>query len=150
MKEYPNYRVSVEILLERDHKIFLAKRADDCHVAPGKWNVPAGKVKYTEVPTHAVIREAKEETGLDVEIIKEVGVRAYSFELDGKEAYRLVYTYLVKNLNQGTEPVLDEEHSCGEWVSLENLDHEKYHSMDPNLKNYIKNVLLESEKNGEK
>lgn len=141
MKEYPNYRVSVEILLEKDHKIFLAKRADDCHVAPGKWNVPAGKVKYTEIPTHAAVREAKEETKLDVEVVKEVGVRAYSFPLDGKEAYRLVYTYLVKNLDEAKEPILDDEHSCGEWVSLEQLEDEKYRSLDLQLKEYIKSVL---------
>ncbi len=141
MKEYPNYRVSVEILLKKENCIFLAKRADNCQVAPGKWNVPAGKVKYTEIPTDAVVREAKEETKLDVEIIEEVGVRAYSFELDGKKAYRLVYTYLVKNLNDEKEPVLDEEHSCGEWVSLDELDNEKYQNMDLILKKYIKKVL---------
>jgi len=32
------------------------------------WNLPDGGVESAEIPTEAVIREAKEETGLDVVI----------------------------------------------------------------------------------
>jgi len=38
------------------------------------WNLPGGGVESGELPTEAVVRETKEETGLDVTIEKLVGV----------------------------------------------------------------------------
>ena len=72
----------------------------DCAVAPGVWNVPAGKVKFDEVPIKAVIRECKEEIGLDVKVIKEIGCRAFRTSSSGEDAYRLVFTYLVEPIEE--------------------------------------------------
>lgn len=139
--DYPNYRVSVGAIIKRGDKVFICKRADNCAVAPGKWNIPAGKVKYEEVPTHAVIREAKEETQLDVQIVRELSSRAFKFELDGKDAFRLVFNYEVKMLDETKEPILDEEHSEGLWVGLDCLTNPKYASLDDQLRADIKKVL---------
>ncbi len=35
---------------------------------PREWNLPGGKVGKREAPQHAAVREAREETGLDVEV----------------------------------------------------------------------------------
>jgi len=59
---YPNYRISVEIILLHEGKVLLTKRAEHCKVAPNVWNVPAGKVKYEEIPVQGLYREAKYET----------------------------------------------------------------------------------------
>ena len=40
------------------------KKANDMHA--GKWNAPGGKIEPGETPEACVIREVKEETGLDV------------------------------------------------------------------------------------
>lgn len=138
--KYPNYRVAVEALIIKNNKIFITKRADDAKVAPGKWNVPAGKVKYEEIPADAVIRECLEETQLEVRIVKEVGVRAFKFELDGEDAFRLVYTYLVEVIGD-CEPVIDSEHSACIFVSKDELDSPEYDSMSSELKDFIKSVL---------
>lgn len=139
--KYPNYRVSVEALIIKDNKIFITKRADGCKVAPGIWNVPAGKVKYEEIPTDAVIREVLEETQLEVKIVSEVGARAFKFEMDSEDAFRLVYTYLVAIVGENKEPIIDEEHSIGIFVSREELDNVEYDSMKCELKDFIKKVL---------
>ena len=47
---HPNNRVSVEIILKKNAKNLLAKRSEKATVAPGVWNVPAGKVKFHEIP----------------------------------------------------------------------------------------------------
>jgi len=143
MKCYPNYRVAVEALIVRDGKVFLAKRADNCEVAPGKWNVPAGKVKYEEIPAAAVVREAMEETKLEVEVVAEVGVRAFKFEHEGKDAFRLVYTYHVRVVGERSEPEIDDEHSECVWVSSEELDLPEYASLDGQLKECIRNILTD-------
>ncbi|HKJ27038.1 MAG TPA: NUDIX hydrolase [Anaerolineales bacterium] len=43
----------------------------------GDWNLPAGYVEFNETPEHAAIREAKEETGLDIAITQQVGTYTY-------------------------------------------------------------------------
>ncbi len=44
----------------------ITKRKMDKHWAPGWWEVPGGGVRAGETSLQAVIREVKEETGLDV------------------------------------------------------------------------------------
>lgn len=72
---YPNYRISVEIILLHEGKVLLTKRAPHCKIAPNVWNVPAGKIKYDEIPIQGMYREAKEEINLDVELLEELSVR---------------------------------------------------------------------------
>ncbi|GIW46146.1 MAG: DNA mismatch repair protein MutT [Deltaproteobacteria bacterium] len=60
------------IIVTDEGKVVLIKRAFD----PYKdcWALPGGMVEYGETVEEAVRREAKEETGLDVEIERLVGV----------------------------------------------------------------------------
>jgi len=65
--------LTVDIIIQRkDNSIILIKRKK----APfaEHWALPGGFVEYGETAEHAAIRETKEETGLDVEILKLVGV----------------------------------------------------------------------------
>lgn len=56
------------VIFDEDEKVLLMKRADK-----GDWNVPGGFVDPNEGPERAVIRETKEETNLDVQIVELVG-----------------------------------------------------------------------------
>jgi 8-oxo-dGTP diphosphatase len=142
MKEYPNYRVAVEIILLRDNKVLLAKRADESVVGPGRWCVPAGKVKYDEIPAHGCIREAKEETQLDVEIIEEINVRAFkNVDSSGETSHRLVFTYLVKAKDETKEPIINEEHSEYCWISPGELNDERFSNMSDDLRKILKRVI---------
>lgn len=46
------------------------------------WNLPGGGLEKGETPWQGVIREVKEEVGLDVEVIKLQGVYSKTFEDD--------------------------------------------------------------------
>ncbi|MDI3310895.1 MAG: NUDIX hydrolase [Thermoanaerobacterium sp.] len=89
---YPNYRISVEIILLHERKVLLTKRAGHCKVAPNVWNVPAGKVKYDEIPTQGLYREAKEEINLDVELLEELSVRNIKSKSGDEDIYCVVFT----------------------------------------------------------
>ncbi|MFZ5476510.1 MAG: NUDIX domain-containing protein [Myxococcota bacterium] len=53
---------TVDVLLERDGALLLVKRKYD----PPGWALPGGFVDYGEKVGDAAVREAREETGLDV------------------------------------------------------------------------------------
>lgn len=40
------------------------------HYGAGHWDLPKGKIENNETPEQAAIREVKEETGLDIQLIK--------------------------------------------------------------------------------
>jgi ADP-ribose pyrophosphatase YjhB (NUDIX family) len=143
MTTYPNYRVAVEVMLKVDGKLLLMKRAPNCDVAPGVWSVPAGKVKYEEIPLKAVVRECFEETGIHVKIVREIDCRAFKTQIRGEEAFRLVYAYLVE-LVDGTncEVKLSDEHKEFAWVDKNEIEDKKYESLQKEVKEAIlKNVF---------
>ncbi|MDD3725820.1 MAG: NUDIX hydrolase [Candidatus Ratteibacteria bacterium] len=61
-KEYKNPIPTVDIIIEVDDGIVLIKRKNE----PYGWALPGGFVEYGECLEDAAIREAKEETGLDI------------------------------------------------------------------------------------
>ena len=52
------------VLIDRDGRVLLSKRPSGKSMA-GLWEFPGGKVENGEVPEEALIRELKEELGID-------------------------------------------------------------------------------------
>lgn len=88
-KGYATPKVDVRTAIVKDDKILLVKEISD-----GKWAMPGGWADVGDVPSEAAIREAKEESGFDVEIIKVVGIydaNRNSGELELFHAVKIVY-----------------------------------------------------------
>jgi len=77
-----------------NNKILLVKRATV--VFKGYWALPGGKVDSGETVEQAVVRELKEETGLDVKIVRKIGEYHESGVQDGIEYDYYPACFLVK------------------------------------------------------
>lgn len=63
-------RVGVGVIVRSDSGRILLEKRSDC----GWWGLPGGRIEPGESVEQAAIRKVKEETGLDVEIIRLLGV----------------------------------------------------------------------------
>jgi len=59
--------ITVDAIIETDNGIILIKRKNP----PPGWAIPGGFVDYGETLEDAVRREAREETGLDIQLIRQ-------------------------------------------------------------------------------
>lgn len=72
VEKYRNPMPTVDIIIETGKGIVLIRRKH----FPYGWAIPGGFVDYGESLENAAVREAREETSLDVELISQLG--AYS------------------------------------------------------------------------
>ncbi|MCK4589558.1 MAG: NUDIX hydrolase [Nanoarchaeota archaeon] len=64
----------VDMIIEQDDKLLMLKRNFE---PQGKFDIPGGFVDNRESIEKAAIREAKEETGFDVELVQKFGIYDY-------------------------------------------------------------------------
>jgi len=114
--------VGIGAIIMRDGKILLEKRKND--PGKGKWSVPGGVVELGENVTQTVIREVKEETGLDVAEPEHIDVvDQITRDEGGRIKYHFVIIdYLVKLKGGMLKAASDADEL--EWVSLSEV--EKY------------------------
>jgi mutator protein MutT len=58
-------------LIWRAGKVLVARRRDDAEHLPGLWEFPGGKCAENESPGDCAVRETREETGVEIEIVSE-------------------------------------------------------------------------------
>ena len=73
--------LAVGAVVINDGSLLMVRRGKD----PGKglWSIPGGRVEHNELLTDALVREVKEETGLDVEVVELLGI----LEVPGEPHY---------------------------------------------------------------
>ena len=98
------------IVINDKKEILFTKRSMDDDFLPGFWDIPGGGIEYGETAQEGLKRELKEECGIDIEVIKPVGVNSYIMH----EIQRIEITFLSKAKN--TDVKLDHEHSEFKWL----------------------------------
>ncbi|WP_157947585.1 (deoxy)nucleoside triphosphate pyrophosphohydrolase [Abditibacterium utsteinense] len=67
-------------LIWREGEVLIAKRASSADHLPDVWEFPGGKIEANETPASAAIREAREETGLKVEVVGARQIIEWNYE----------------------------------------------------------------------
>ena len=127
--------VGMAALIERDGKYLIMKRSAERDFEPNAWELVTGRLESEESPVAGIVREVKEETCLDVEVILPIDT---GFFYRGSKDFPMVFISYFCRYIKG-EVKLDWEHTEYKWVTLdeaiENKDLKHFTIMFENLKN---------------
>ena len=118
-------KIIVHTLIKNEKGYLVTKRSKNETTYPEYWDIPGGLAEAGELPKEAIIRETKEEVGLDI-IPTKVIHEDSNLDKDKKLIFiRLVYLCQV-NSNISNITLQKEEHSEYRFInSLEELAGEK-------------------------
>jgi 8-oxo-dGTP diphosphatase len=114
---YHNSKPCAGALIVRDGCVLLVKRA----VEPFKdyWDLPGGFLEAGEHPRDGMLREVREETGLDVRVRELLGVYIDRYDNNGDEIFTLNHYYVVEP-SGGALRAADDVNAFG-WFALDAL-----------------------------
>ena len=103
--------VASGVVIKKDNKYLLVQ--ENVGKIKGLWNLPAGKVEIGLSFAENAVKEAKEETGYDVKITREIGI----FQKDGESVRHAFEAEIVG----GEFKFPKEEIMDAKWFSLEEI-----------------------------
>ena len=108
-----NWNVATKALIVKDEKVLILTKTKSILPHLKGLDFPGGRLNLDESPKSGLKREIKEETGLDVDIIRLV----HATDIFKNEQMRLIgLCYLCRP--KSTKIKLSEEHSTFEWIDI--------------------------------
>ncbi len=106
------------LIFDKCGKILILKRSKIKRGKPNyqaeKWDIPGGTVEYGELPCEAAVREAKEETNLDIKVNNIIFEKSNYDPTKDKVFSTLIYSCkLTGEQNIMLDP---EEHTEFDWI----------------------------------
>jgi 8-oxo-dGTP diphosphatase len=105
----------VAAIIERSGRFLFGKRSPHRLSAPGYWCTVTGRIEPGESQADAVVREVREEVGLEVRALQKVG------ECDTHDGTALIHWWLAAPLDDAPVKLLGDEHTELRWVTLEEM-----------------------------
>lgn len=109
--------VVVHAIVEKDGKLLLVKRAKKL-LEGGKWSLPSGFLDRDETAKEGILRELKEETGWEGEVLILFRINTNP-NRPHEDRQNVPLTFIVKSIRQVGEP--DHESTAVDWVAIEKL-----------------------------
>ena len=100
------------VVFNEQGRLLLVKRANP--PAQGKWSLPGGRLESGETSEDGVVREVREETGLDVKVVREVG----TIQRDAPSGDTYVIRDFLCALTVSAMPVADDDASDAGFFAL--------------------------------
>jgi 8-oxo-dGTP diphosphatase len=120
------------VIYDKQGRLLLLKRSMKSKNYPGKWEFPGGKVDPGERFDDAMLREVREETGLNVRLKRFIGAAKADMP-------HIIAIQMVMELDApDTDPIISDEHEAYTWMSpVDMLSMELVDWVGPFVKKYL-------------
>ncbi|MEK6921686.1 MAG: NUDIX domain-containing protein [Nanoarchaeota archaeon] len=109
--------IGVKAFIEKEGKILFMKRSGKYENLNDAGDIPGGRIDFGEDPIDGLKREIQEETGLELEEIKQILDTSTVFKNEEKHIVRITYLCTVKD----GATALSHEHTSLEWIPKDQL-----------------------------
>lgn len=131
-------RIIVHTLINVNDKYLVIKRSKEESTYPEYWDIPGGLVELGELPKEAVIRETKEEVGLNIIPIKVIHEDS---NLDKEKDLIFIRLVYLCELNDDIKNIKLQEEEHSEYRLINNLNELKGEKISPFLIDLFNNDL---------
>lgn len=104
------------IVFNKQGKVLLINNAAMRDPSKSYWGFPKGHLEPGETSRQAAVREVKEETGIEAEIIGNAGESKYVFTQDGEKIFKAITVFAMKKVS-GELKFQSEELLAAEWIT---------------------------------
>ena len=111
-------RVGAYAIVLQEDEILLCRISAELPHLEGQWTLPGGGLDFQEHPKEAVVREVKEETGLDVEITQLVTVDSVATKGASEHFHGIRIIYFVQVVGGVLSPEVGGTTDLCEWHPL--------------------------------
>lgn len=105
----------VSVSITKDKELLMIEEKRDSGI--NQWNFPSGRIEKNEDIMVAAIREVKEETGLDVELLLTTGV--YNFTSDSSD--QIILFHFIGEIVSGEVSLREEAITNFKWVHSKDI-----------------------------
>ena len=108
------------VIHDGNGKYFLSQRGKQANNERGKWEFPGGGVEFGERLEETAIREMKEEFGIDVEVIENLGVYDHIIP---NEKQHWVATSFICRIKKGKPQIMEQDKISNiGWFTIEEAE----------------------------
>jgi len=107
------------VVFNKEGKLLIVQRNKDEDIYPEMWELPSGKREFLETSNDALVREVKEEVGIDIKVIQPFSVFEYQIEKPDQLRDSTQINFIVTA--DSTDVKLSEEHQAFAWISKDEI-----------------------------
>lgn len=114
-------RPAAYVLIVRERALMMCRLCPK-ESAAGQWTLPGGGLDFGESPEDGAVREAREETGLEVDLGELLEVQSEVFEFPDRDMHAIRFVFATRAWRGTPRDELDGSTDCCAFIPFEALD----------------------------